>query len=200
MTTDWQNRGGTVNAGMQLAPLDLNKEHEFELMSVEVKEGVTTKFGIKNRVQMVWKEAGKDKDFHRIWTNFNESYNEKASLVAFLIKVSPRPIIPGTPIRLGDYLVIGMRIKTMVQARIDKVTSLPSGYYDFMPASIKPANASQTPSSAGSTATLADAMVIAKGAKSSGDAFALLVGKVPNDIIQQFVAADKAGQITYPIQ
>lgn len=199
MTTDWQNRGGTVNAGMQLAPLDLNKEHEFELMSVEVKEGVTTKFGIKNRVQMVWKEAGKDKDFHRIWTNFNESYNEKASLVAFLIKVSPRPIIPGTPIRLGDYLVIGMRIKTMVQARIDKVTSLPSGYYDFMPASIKPANASQAPSSAGSTTTLADALKLAQGAKSSGDAFALLVGKVPNDIIQQFVAADKAGQIKYPI-
>lgn len=198
MTTDWQNRGGTINAGIQLAPLDLNKEHEFELMTVEVKEGVTTKFGIKNRVQMVWKEAGKDKDYHRVWTNFNESYNEKASLVAFLGKISPRPIIPGAPIKLGDYLQIGMRIKTMVQARIDKTTSLPSGYYDFMPASIKPSSAPQTSSSSGSG--LADALIKAKGAKTSGDAFAVLVGKVPNEVIAQFVAADKAGQITYPIQ
>lgn len=199
MTTDWQNRGGTVNAGMQLAPLDLNKEHEFELMNVEVKEGVTTKFGIKNRVQMVWKEAGKDKDYHRIWTNFNESYNEKASLVAFLTKVSPRPIIPGTPIRLGDYLIIGMHIKTMVQARIDKVTSLPSGYYDFMPASIKPANTSQSSFGTGSAISLVDALKLAQGAKNSGDAFAVMVGKVPNEVIQQFVAEDKAGRIKYPI-
>lgn len=196
MTTDWQNRGGTVNAGIQLTPLDLNKEHEFELMSVEIKEGVTTKFGLKNRVQMVWKEAGKDKDYHRIWTNFNESYNEKASLVAFMGKISPRPILPGAPIRLGDYLNIGMRIKTMVQARIDKATGLPSGYYDFMPASIKPYSA--PPANTGTT--LSDAIAIVKGAKSSGDAFALLVGKVPHEVVQQFIAADKAGQIPYPIQ
>lgn len=198
MTTDWQNRGGTVNAGIQLAPLDLNKEHEFELMTVEVKEGVTTKFGIKNKVQMVWKESGKDKDYHRVWTNFNESYNEKASLVGFLMRISPRPILPGAPIRLGDHLTIGMRIKTMVQARIDKTTSLPSGYYDFISASIKPSAAPQSASGYGSC--LADALAKARGAKTSSDAFALLVGKVPNEVIAQFVAADKAGQITYPIQ
>lgn len=196
MTVDWKQRGGQVNAGMQLAPLDLNKEHVFELMSVEIQEGVTTKFGIKNKVKMVWKESGKDKDYHRVWTNFNESYAEKSNLVAFLKKVSPRPIMPGADIKLGDYLDLGMKIKVILKSRIDTQTGQPSGYYDFEPASIKsmPVQAHQ------STVTLADAIAAAKGATSAGDAFGLMVGKIPNDIIQQFVAADKSGQIKYPIQ
>lgn len=196
MTTDWQNRGGTVNAGVQLTPMDLNKEHVFELMTVEIQEGVTTKFGIKNKVKTTWKESGKETGYHRVWCQFNESYNEKASLVAFLAKVSPRPIIAGTPITLGGYLTIGMKIKTMVQARIDKNSGHPSGYYDFIPASIKPFTETQEPTS---NAGLADALRFAKGAKTGGEAFGLLIGKVPNEVIQQFVAEDKAGKITYPI-
>ena len=196
MTVDWKQRGGQVNAGMQLPPLDLNKEHTFELMSVEIQEGVTTKFGIKNKVKMVWKESGKDKDYHRVWTNFNESYAEKSNLVAFLKKVSPRPIMPGADIKLGDYLDLGMRIRVILKSRIDTQTGQPSGYYDFEPASIKAMSAQAQQS----TATLADAIVAAKGATSAGDAFGLMVGKIPNDVIQQFVAADKAGQIKYPIQ
>ena len=196
MTIDWKQRGGQVNAGMQLDPLDLNREHTFELMSVEIQEGVTTKFGIKNKVKMVWKESGKDKDYHRVWMNFNESYAEKSSLIAFLKKASPKPILPGATVKLGDYLDLGMKIRVILKSRIDTQTGQPSGYYDFEPASIKPAS----PAGATPQMSLADAMVIARGAASAGDAFALMVGKVPNETIQAFVAADKAGQIKYPIQ
>lgn len=202
MTTDWQHRGGMVNAGIQLAPMDLNKEHVFELMSVEIQEGVTTKYGIKNKVKMVWKEADKDKEYHRVWTNFNESYNEKAALVQFIAKISPRPIVPGTPVMLGDYIALGMRIKSMVQPRIDKEKGLPSGYYDFMPASIKPAGALSMPKNPSEVTPEWRAAIsqFAKGAKSAGDAWGLLMGKVPTEYIQAFVAADKRGEITYPIQ
>lgn len=197
MTVDWKRRGGQVNAGMQLTPLDLNKEHTFELMSVEIQEGVTTKFGIKNKVKMVWKESGKDKDYHRVWTNFNESYAEKSSLIAFLRKVSPRPIIPGANVILGDYLDLGMKIKVILKSRIDNQTGQPSGYYDFEPASIKPVASAQPQSL---VMSLDEAIAIARGATSAGDAFGLMIGKVPNEVIQQFVASDKAGKIKYPIQ
>ena len=196
MTGDWRQRGGQVNAGMQLAPMDLNKEHIFELMSVEIKEGVTTKFGIKNKVNLVWKEAGKDKDYHRVWTNFNESYAEKSSLIAFLRKASPKPILPGVEIKLGDYLDIGMKVRVILKSRIDTQTGQPSGYYDFEPASIKPLAEPQGGVSGG---TLADLMVLAKGCKSAGDVFAIAYGKVPGNVIQEFVAADKAGKVVYPI-
>jgi hypothetical protein len=182
---------------MQLTPMDLNVSHVFELMSVEIKEGVTTKFGIKNQVVMVWKEAGKDKDYHRVWTKFNESYAEKSNLVAFLRRISVKPILPGIDIKLGDYLDLGMKISSMIKNRMDTQTGQPSGYYDFEPASIKPAT---EPQYGASGATLADAIKAAKGATSAGDAFGLMVGRVPNNIIQEFVAADKRGEIKYPIQ
>ncbi len=196
MTGDWRQRGGQVNAGMTLAPMDLNASHKFELLSVEIKEGVTTKFGIKNKVNLVWKESGKEKDFHRVWTNFNESYAEKSNLVAFLRRVSPKPILPGVEIKLGDYLDIGMKIVVMVQNRMDTQTGLPSGYYDFVPASIKPAT---EPQGGASGATLADLLVVAKGCKTAGDVFAVVYGKVPASVVQEFVAADKRGEIKYPI-
>ena len=196
MSIDWKQRGGQVNVGMQLEPLDLNREHTFELMSVEIQEGVTTKFGIKNKVKMVWKESGKDKDYHRVWMNFNESYAEKSSLIAFLKKASPKPILPGAIVKLGDYLDLGMKICVILKSRIDTQTGKPSGYYDFELASIKPAS----PVGTAPQMSLSEAMAIARGAASAGDAFALMVGKVPSETIQQYVAADKAGQIKYPIQ
>jgi hypothetical protein len=197
MTIDWKQRGGQVNAGMQLPPMDLNKEHLFELLSVEIQEGVTTKFGLKNKVKMVWKEAGKEKDYHRVWVNFNESYAEKSNLVAFLKRASPKVIVSGVDIKLGDYLDIGMQIKAMLQARMDTKTGQPSGYYDFVPASIRPATLLP---SASSVTVLQALSKYAVGAKSSREAFGLLVGKVPNELIQEFIAVDKRGEIKYPIQ
>lgn len=197
MTVDWKQRGGAVNAGMQLPPMDLNKEHVFELMSVEIQEGVTTKFGVKNKVKTIWKEAGKSENYHRVWIAFNESYADKSNLVAFLRRVSPKPILPGVVVKLGDYLDIGMKIKCMLQARMDTQTGQPSGYYDFVSASIKPAT---EPHGDGLKTTLAEMLEKAKGAKSAGDAFGLLIGKVSQESIQDFVAADKRGEIKYPIQ
>ena len=201
MTDTWQTRGGMVNAGMQLAPLDLNREHLFELMSVNIQEGVPTKFGIKTKVKLVWKEADKTEAYHRVWIQFNESYAEKSNLVKFLSSVSGKPIIPGVPTTLGDHLYLGMKIKAMIQARIDKDKGVPSGYYDFISASIKPGGAltlakTQQPQ----TNMMESISRLAKGAKTSGDVFGLLIGKVPQDTIQEFLSADKRGEIQYPIQ
>ena len=199
--TDWQNRGGVVNAG--LPPMDLNKEHVFELMSVDIQEGVQTKYGIKNKVKLVWKEADKEKDFHRVWINFNESYAEKSYLVKFMTSVSGKPILPGVPTTLGDHLYIGMKIKAMVQARIDKDKGTPSGYYDFISASIRTGGSLAMPKQTTGQQTVTWQQAIqqyCRGAKSSGDVFGTLIGKVPNDVIQAFVDADKKGEVKYPIQ
>lgn len=195
--TDWKTRGGQVNAGMKLDPLDLNKEHVFELVSVEIKEGVPTKFGIKNKVNLVWKESGKEKDFHRVWTNFNESYAEKSNLVAFLRKVSPKPILPGANVFLGDFLEVGMKIKAMLQNRMDTTTGMPSGYYDFVPASIKPASqqgANNAPP------TLTEALFIAHGCANGMDALSRLSDAgVKPELIALFLSEDKKGNVKYPV-
>lgn len=210
MTTDWQNRGGTMQAGLNLAPMDLNKEHIFELMNVEIQEGVTTKFGIKTKVKTVWKESEKNENYHRVWCNFNESYTEKSNLVKFLQSVSHRPIMPGTPVMLGDFLVIGMRIRVMVQARIDKEKGIPSGYYDFIPASIKPFNTQTTmppnpsqivPIGVSHGPALQNALLIARGSQNAADAaYKFAEARSPLEITQAFRDADKAGLVKYPIQ
>jgi hypothetical protein len=196
--SDWQNRSGQVNASMQLPAIDLNKEHSFELQSVDIKEGVTTKYGIKNKVNLVWKEAGKETAFHRVWINFNESYAEKSNLIAFLKRVSPKPILPGTIVKLGDYLDIGMKITTMLQTRIDLKTGLPSGYYDFIPASIKPVTSTETLSN---EVLLASALKITQGCVDPMEATnKLFEASAKAEVVQAFLAANKAGTLKFPIQ
>ena len=205
MTDDWQNIGGTVQAGLVLSPMDMNVEHVFELQSVEPKMGVQTPFGIKDQIQLVFKEIGKEKDFHRVWVKFNLSFAEKSGLMGFISRASLRPVLPGITIKLGDYLEIGMKISSLVQARIDKKTGLPNGYYDFIPASIKPAGSLAMPKenpvvTQKPDATLANALLLAKGATSGTDAyFKLVEAKCPIELLQGFLVADKAGQIKYPI-
>ena len=103
---------------------------------------------------------------------------------------------------LGEFMAIGMQIRAFVKARIG-ADGMPSGYYDFIPASIKPAGsltiAKEAPAH-NATATLTNALLNAKGATSGTDAyFKLVEAKCPADMIQQFLAADKAGTIKYPI-
>jgi hypothetical protein len=200
MTGDWRQRGGDAAAPVQLPPMDLNKEHFFELMSVDFQDGVQETYEGKtktvNKIKMVFKEAGKDKDYHRVWMNFNEYYTEKSNLMKFLLAASGKPFVAGIHVTLGDFLQDHHKIHVMLKARFNAQTGLPSGYYDFIPASIKPATESQ---GGVSGVTLVDLMTIAKGCKSAGDVFALAYGKVPANIIQEFVAADKRGEIKYPI-
>jgi len=197
MTGDWQNRGGTVTTGVVLTPMDLNIEHTFELTDVESKLKQSTPYGIKDQILFTFTELGVPKESaHRVWLKFNESYTEKSNLVAFIKKVSTKPILPGVAIKLGEHLTVGMKVKVLVQARIAKDTGQPSGYYDFIPASIKPATEAMGTMSG---ATLADLLVVAKGCKTAGDVFAVVYGKVPASVVQEFVAADKRGEIKYPI-
>ena len=194
---DWKQRGGTVSTGIVLTPMDMNVEHIFELTSIEIKEKVQTPYGIKDKVETSWSEVGKPKEnAHRVWLKFNESYADKSGLVGFIRRASPKPILLGATIKLGDYLDLGMKVKVLVQARIDNNTGQPNGYYDFIPSSIKPVT---EPQGATTGATLADLLTIAKGCKTAGDVFAIAYGKVPATVIQEFVAADKEGKIKYPV-
>jgi hypothetical protein len=135
-----EGRGGIVTAGMKRAPMDMNVEHIFVLDDVKFKDNVPTQFGPKNKIMMVFKEAGKDGiDAQRVWVNLNESYNiEKSQLIAFLKKVSSKPINAGDTVLLSDHLKVGMKISARVIARLDRDTGAPTGYYDFVPASVKP--------------------------------------------------------------
>lgn len=201
MTEDWRNRGSTYTTAQQLPPMDLNAEHIFELMDVQLKPAQQTKYGLKDKIMLVWKEAGKTDNYHRVWITFNESYHEKAQLMKFLIAVSGRPVVPGVTVRLGDYLSIGMRISARLQARIDRNSGLPSGYYDFVSASIKPAHkTSPEPQQGGTASVLANAIKTSIGAVDYMDALSkLAAAKVTPEVAQAFIAADKAGQIKYPV-
>jgi len=200
--SDWQNIGGVIQIGFALPPMDMNKEHIFKLLEVKPKPQIQTKFGIKDKIQFIWEEVGpNEKECHRVWIEFNQSFSEKSNLVAFLTKASPKPILSGTPILLGEVMAIGMQIRAFVKARIGD-DGMPNGYYDFIPASIKPLGAQSTitPPLSKPDATLTNALLLAKGAKDSMEAyFKLADAKAPVDLIAIFVQADKLGQVSYPI-
>lgn len=201
MSAEWMNRGGQTQASVKLPPMDLNKEHVFELVSIDFQDGITETYQGKtqtvNKCKMVWKEADKEKDFHRVWVNVNEFYSENANLMKFLISASGKPFVSGIDVKIGDYLSEHHRIKARVTARIKKDTGEPNGYYDFIKASIRPDSPPQTNAK---VVSLADALKLVVGSKNAGDAFAMLIGKVPQETIKEFVAADKRGEITYPIR
>lgn len=206
MTDNWQNRGGIPQQFAKLPPMDLNAEHEFELIDVNTKDNVPDIYNpgkTVNKIITVWKESGKQTEFHKIYAEFNEYYSEKASLMKFLCKVSGKPFVVGTPVKLGEWLYIGMKIKARVLAKYNKDTGEPTGNYKFAE-SIKPGGSLTISQNASPAVTpsekVAKAISFAKGAVNAGDAFGLMVGKVSQDYIQEFIAADKRGEIKYPIQ
>jgi hypothetical protein len=135
MSTEIENFGFKV-AASNITELDTSKYHQFELMEVRRLENVQTKFGVKNQIRMTFKEAGKERDFHRVWLTFNESNFEKSNLVRFMSQISGKPIQAGTEVRSGDYLRMGMKVLALVKPRIRNGEK--SGYYDFIMESVKP--------------------------------------------------------------
>jgi len=204
--SDWKNRGGETTASIQLPPMDLNREHIFELVTLEIQEGVTETYEgeskIVNKVKMIWKESGKDKDFHRVWLTFNEFYSEKSNLMKFLLAASGKVFVPNVKVTLGDFLTERHLIKVMLKARFDKIKGTPNGYYDFIPASIKPISASQSPASpqsGDSSVLLANAMLIVHGCEDAMSATQRLFdAQCKAEVVQVFMAANKEGKITYP--
>jgi len=85
--------------------MDLNKEHIFQLVSIDFQDGVTETYEGKtqtvNKCKMVWKEADKEKDFHRIWFTANEFYSEKSNLMKFLVAASGKPFVPAAITHAG---------------------------------------------------------------------------------------------------
>ena len=102
------------------------------------------------------------------------------------------------PLKLGEYMQLGMKIRVMVQARIDKKTGLPNGYYDFIPASIKPAMDQREIVFA--SPALANALLLAKGAKNHQEAMNLLTqAKAPKECVLALFQAHLDGKVDYPI-
>ena len=206
--SDWKNRGGETTASIQLPPMDLNREHIFELVTLEIQEGVTETYEgeskIVNKVKMIWKESGKDKDFHRVWLTFNEFYSEKSNLMKFLLAASGKVFVPNVKVTLGDFLTERHLIKVMLKARFDKIKGTPNGYYDFIPASIKPISASPSPASpqsGDSSVLLANAMLIVHGCEDAMSATNKLFERnAKTEVVQAFLAAHKAGTVKFPIQ
>lgn len=204
MTGDWQNRGGQTQASAPLLPpMDLNIVHQFELVSIDFQDGVTETYKgvskIVNKCKMVWKEAGKEKDFHRVWVNVNEFYSEKSNMMKFLMAASGKPFVAGVTVKIGDYLGEHHRIKARVKARINKETGEPNGYYDFVPESIKPAVDPQLASSK-PDASLANALLLAKGASDFNTAMSLLKSaRASKEVTMALFQANLDGKVTFPI-
>jgi hypothetical protein len=203
MTADWRNRSGKVQEFKPLPPMDLNKVHTFALSAVEIKENVTTKFGVKTRVQTTWLEQGvtPKEDAHRVWVTMNESYTEKSTLIKFLAQVTKKKIIGAVEdLRLGDYLELGLEIKAMVKPRIGQ-DGKPSGYYDFVMESVTPTRQATLPEAEGTTEMSIDSIkLLIKGAPEKDEAMLILLNaKQPNNVIQKFLLAVRNGKITFPV-
>jgi len=157
--------------------------------------------GTKNIVLAFWRVDS---------LNFSDDDFESA-ILRFFRRIGT-PVSPDREIQWGDYFLMGMRFRARVA--IGKgPDKKPNGKYfldvptcrkilasDMHPdaaATLPNGNAPQTNASG---VSLADALKIARGSKNAGDAFAMLIGKVTQEVVQEFVAADKRGEIAYPIQ
>lgn len=203
--TDWQNRGGVAKQYAPLPPMDLNTDHIFELVDVQIKENVPDIYNpgqVVNKITTVWKEADKDINQHKIYAEFNEYYSEKSKLMKFLVSITGKPYVIGVPVKLGEWMYAGMKIKSRVLAKYNRTTGQPTGNYKFEESSIRPGGSITLPKNPSDTTPAWKSAISqhAKGAKSAGDVWGLALGKVPQEYIQEFIAADKRGEVQYPIQ
>jgi hypothetical protein len=140
--------------------------------------------------------------------NFGTDEQYKSGVVKFFQKLGT-PLTENKPPNWKECFVPGMRFRgrVVVKTMKDKDNNDVTKYYLDVP-TVRKLLASDTvgESFAQSSPTLdaagkvAMALSVAKGSKNAGDAFAMLIGKVTQDVIQEFIAADKNGDIKYPIQ
>lgn len=128
--------------------------------------------------------------------NFSDDEAFESAIIRFFKKIK-HPLQENVVPDWTQYFVVGMRFRGRVAIAKD-AEKKPNGKYFIDVPTCRPLLPRDKED--GIRATLADAIAAAKGATSAGDAFGLLVGKVPNEVIQEFVAADKRGEIKYPIR
>lgn len=134
--------------------------------------------------------------------NFSDDDFESA-ILRFFRKIGS-PVNPDKEIDWSEYFIPGMRFRARVAIGKGQDKKPNGKYFLDVPTCRKILASDMHPDAAATmqtpTATLANALLLAKGAANAGDAFALLIGKVPAEVVQEFVAADKAGTIRYPIR
>lgn len=127
--------------------------------------------------------------------NFSDDEAFESAVIRFFKKIK-HPLQENVVPDWSQYFIVGMRFRGRVAIGKD-ADKKPNGKYFLDIPTCRPLLPSDKED--GSAPTLADLLILAKGCNTAGDVFAIAYGKVPNTVIQEFVAADKRGEIKYPI-
>ena len=135
--------------------------------------------------------------------NFSDDDAFESAIIRFFRKIQ-HPLREGVEPNWDDYFVTGMRFRArVVMGKDQNKKSVVGKYYLDVPTCrpLLPSDKNDgTPAPAKPDATLANALLVAHGAKNSQDAyFKLIEAKMPTDLIALFIQADKLNQIQYPI-
>ena len=131
--------------------------------------------------------------------NFSEEDAYESAIIRFFRKIQ-HPLREGVEPNWDEYFVVGMRFRSRVVVGKDGDKKPNNKYYLDVP-TCRPLGATQTTAPAQKPdATLTNALLLAKGATNSQDAFFKLAdAKAPSELIALFIQADKLGQVKYPI-
>jgi hypothetical protein len=142
--------------------------------------------------------------------NFSPEESYESAVIRFFRKIGS-PLVDGIEPNWEEKFLVGMRFRGRVQIGkgVDKKPN--ATYYLDVPTcrpilasdkyqSNAPANAPQHDSVGVSSATLANAYLICRGAKNSAEAaFKLAEARAPVEITNAFATADRNGVVKYPI-
>jgi len=134
--------------------------------------------------------------------NFSDDDAFESAIIRFFRKIQ-HPLKEGVEPNWDEYFVVGMRFRARVQLGKDS-DKKPNGKYYLDVPTCRPLGASTAPAStetAPNDVLLATALKITQGCENAMDATNKLFERnSKTEVVQAFLAANKAGKITFPIQ
>ena len=134
--------------------------------------------------------------------NFSEDDAFESAIIRFFRKIQ-HPLKEGIEPNWDEYFVVGMRFRARVAVGKD-ADKKPNGKYYLDVPTCRPLGATTAPAStetAPSDVLLATALKITVGCETAMDATNKLFERnAKTEVVQAFLAAHKAGKITFPIQ
>jgi len=133
--------------------------------------------------------------------NFSEDESFESGVVRFFKKIKT-PLIEGVPPEWEQYFVVGMRFRGRVIVKKGEDKKPNGAYYLDVPTCRPILESDKHPEAIASSGapSLIDALFLAKGAKDGNEAYhKLTTAGASTALIQVFISASKAGQVTYPI-
>ena len=143
--------------------------------------------------------------------NFSEDESFESGVVRFFKKIKC-PLPENTPPDWTQFFIVGMRFRARVVIKKDQDNKPNGNYYLDVPTCrpLLPSDKARedfgttnndAPQTNASVDSLANIKIIITGCVNSTTAYQrLLEAKVPPETIQAFLAADKRGEIGYPVQ